>query len=74
MAASAPNWHDPGVFEVQAEVRKGDSLDEARDIMIDVTEDRQDAVSQQEEVERAKQQMLKQRELAAGHQQNRRRS
>ena len=65
VAASASSWHDPGVFEVEAEVRKGDSLEAARDIMFEVTEKAGDTPFTEEEVERAKQQLLKQRELAA---------
>ena len=64
--ASAASWHDPGVFEVEAEVRKGDSLDAARDILLDVTEkSAADTPFTEDEVEPAKQQLLKPRELAA---------
>ncbi len=65
VAASASNWHDPGVFEVEAEVRKGDSLDAARDILLDVTESAGNSPFSEGEVERAKLQILKARELAA---------
>ena len=53
------------MFEVQAEVRKGDSLDKVRDILLEVTESAGETPFSKEEVERAKQQLLKQRELAA---------
>jgi zinc protease len=65
VTASASNWHDPGVFEVGAEVRKGDSLDAAKDILLEVTEKAGDSPFSEAEVERARQQLLKARELAA---------
>ncbi len=65
VGASNASWHDPGVFMVQAEVRKGDSLDAVRDKLIEVTETAGDKPFSQEEVDRAKQRLLKQRELAA---------
>lgn len=66
VSANASNWHDPGVFEVEAEVRKGDSLEAAKDILLEVTEKAGDTPFSEADVERAKQQLLKQRELAAG--------
>jgi len=65
VSASSASWHDPGVFEVQAEVRKGDSLDTVRDKLLEITEHSGDEPFSKEEVERAKTQLLKQRELAA---------
>jgi len=65
VSANASNWHDPGVFEVDAEVRKGDSIDAAREVLLDVTEKAGESTFSEAEVERAKQQLLKQRELAA---------
>jgi zinc protease len=65
VSAGSASWHDPGVFEVDAEVRRGDSLENARDTMLEVTEKAGDAPFSEEEVNRAKQQLLKQRELAA---------
>ncbi len=62
--ASAVSWHDPAIFEVDAEVRKGDSLDAVRDILLDITEKSGDTTFSDEEVNRAKQHLLKQRELA----------
>src|SRR5487761_1642204 len=53
--------HDPGLFETQAEVRRGDSLDAARDLLIATTEAVGDKGVSDEEVERAKQQLLKDR-------------
>ncbi len=65
VSAGDPSWHDPGAFEVSAEVRKGDSLDAARDILLSVTETSGDKPFTDEEVARAKQRLLKQRELDA---------
>ncbi len=65
VAAGNVSWHDPGVFQVQAEVRKGDSLDAVRDTMIELTEAAGEKPYSAEEIERARQQLLKQRELAA---------
>ena len=67
VGANASNFHDPGLFEVDADVRKGDSLEAARDILLDVTEKAGDTPFSEGEVERAKQQLLKQRELAAAN-------
>jgi zinc protease len=53
--------HDPGLFEVEAEVRRDDSLDDARDILIATTEAVGDEGVSDAEVERAKQQLLKDR-------------
>ncbi|MGH7139138.1 MAG: M16 family metallopeptidase, partial [Pirellulales bacterium] len=53
--------HDPGLFEVTAEVRRDDPLEQVRDILLKTTEAvGKDGVSE-EEVERAKQQLLKDR-------------
>lgn len=53
--------HDPGLFQVLAEVRRDDSLEDARDILLKTTE----AVGQEgvsdAELERARQQLLKDR-------------
>ncbi len=65
VSAGATSWHDPGVFEVDAEVRKGDSLEEAKDVMLKVVESAADKPFTEAEVERAKQKLLKQRELNA---------
>jgi zinc protease len=65
VSAGASNWHDPGVFDVEVEVRKGDSLEAGRDTMLEVVEKAGDEMPTEADVERAKQQLLKQRELAA---------
>jgi zinc protease len=53
--------HDPGLFEVMAEVRRADPLDEVRDILIATTEAVGKEEVSDEEVERARQQLLKER-------------
>lgn len=63
--ADFSSWHDAGVFEVGAEVRKGDSLDAAKDALLAVTEGLAKERVTKEEVERAKQRILKNRELMA---------
>ncbi|MGD9722332.1 MAG: M16 family metallopeptidase [Pirellulales bacterium] len=65
VGAGNASWHDPGVFQVQAEVRKGDSIDVVRDKLIEITEAAGDKPFSDEDVERAKQQLIKQRELVA---------
>ncbi len=65
VSAGATSWHDPGVFEVDAEVRKDDSLDAAKDVMLETVEKAADTPFTEAEVERAKQQLIKQRELSA---------
>jgi zinc protease len=60
---TAEAWHDPGVLEVLVEVSRGDSLDAARDTLIDVLERLGTEKVSAEEVERAKRQILKEREL-----------
>lgn len=67
VSCGATSWHDAGVFEVEVEVRRQDSLEAARDIMLQVCENvGKDGVTK-EEVERAKQTLLKQRELSAAN-------
>ena len=65
VSASVNSWHDPGVFDLMVEVRKENSLDDAREIMIDTVEKMGVEDISNEEVERAKRQILKRRELAA---------
>jgi zinc protease len=65
VGAGVTSYHDPGVFEVEAEVRKENSLDTARGILIDIAEKMADEGVSDEEVERVKRQILKNRELAA---------
>jgi zinc protease len=65
VSAGPTNYHDPGLFEVEAEARRDSPLEQVRDILIDVTEKIGDADITQEEVERSKLGILKHRELAA---------
>ena len=67
VSSSSMSFHDPGVFEVAAEVRKGDSLDDVRDTLLEVTEKSGETPFTAEEVNRSKQQLLKNRELAAAN-------
>lgn len=67
VGSQAYNWHDPGMFEVEAEVRKGDSIEAVRDKMLEVLEKAGESSFSEAEVERAKLQLLKQRELAAAN-------
>lgn len=64
--SSAYAWHDPGVLEIAAEVRKDQSLEEVQKTLLEVLEKelRQHPITQ-EEVDRARRQLLKARELAA---------
>jgi zinc protease len=57
--------HDPGLFEMSAEVPKDNSLDEVRDVMITTAETLAVKGVTAEEVNRAKKQILKAREMAA---------
>jgi zinc protease len=63
--ASARGQHDPGLLMTQAEVRDPKELDEVRDIIITTVEDIGMHGVTAEEVNRARQQILKARELAA---------
>lgn len=67
VAAYVFNGREPGMFEALAEVRREDSLEEARDVLIEVTESVADKGVSDEDVERARQQLLKQRELTAAN-------
>src|ERR1043166_2971079 len=68
-AASASAYagaeHDPGLMVLDAEVSKDNSLDEVRDTLIRIAEEIGSKGVTSEEVNRARQQILKQRELAA---------
>ena len=64
-SASAGQEHDPGLFSLDAEVPKDNSLEEARDLLIATAEDVGAKGVTAEEVNRAKQQILKARERAA---------
>ena len=65
VSAGVTNFHDPGVFELEAEVRKENSLETARDILISVAERVAVEGVTGEEVERVKRQILKHREQEA---------
>lgn len=64
VAAFVFNGHDPGLFEAEAELRRDDPLEEVRDILLNVTEGVAESGVSDEEVERARRQLLKQREQA----------
>jgi zinc protease len=64
-SASAGREHDPGLFSTDAEVPRGGSLDEVRELLISTTEEVGAKGVTAEEVNRAKQQILKARERAA---------
>ena len=64
-SASARREHDPGLFMADAEVPKDSSLDEVREILLSTIENIGAQGVQPEEVNRAKQQILKARERAA---------
>jgi len=63
--ASARGEHDPGLMELEAEVPRDSSLDEVRDLLISTAEQVGAKGVTAEEVNRARQQILKARELAA---------
>ncbi len=64
-SAFARPTHDPGLMTLEAEVPKDSSLEEVRDIIIATAEQIGAKGLTPEEVNRAKRQILKQRELAA---------
>ena len=57
-------FHDPGLIQVFAEVRDRQTLEKVRRVMIDEIEKIGEDGVNEEEVERVKQQLLKQRELS----------
>ncbi len=63
VSASAGGYHDPGMFEIEAEVRKEKSLDDARNEILAIVEGIKDADLTKEEVERSKTRLLKNLEL-----------
>jgi zinc protease len=63
--ASASREHDPGLFEMNAEVPKENSMDEVENLMLTTAETLADKGVTPEEVNRAKKQILKARELAS---------
>ena len=64
-SAYAEASHDPGLFTADAEVLKDSSPEEVRDLMLGIVEDIGTGGVTAEEVNRARQQILKARELAA---------
>jgi zinc protease len=65
-AAFAQRQHDPSLLYASAEVAKDGNIEEVRDLLIGVFEGAATAAAlTEEEVNRAKQQILKQRELAS---------
>ncbi len=65
MRASAQSTHDPGVIEFTAEGTKGTPIEAVRDELIAIVEGMKEQGPTAEEVERAKRQILKNRELSA---------
>jgi len=67
VSAEPEALHDPGMLEIMAEVNTKDltTLEQVRDVMYSVLDDVIRAGVTQEEVDRARQKMLKDRELAA---------
>ena len=65
VAAFAQGEHDPGLLQVEAEVRDSKTLNEVRDIIVSTVEEIGAKGVTDEEVNRAKRQLLKARELAA---------
>jgi len=64
-SAGAGREHDPGLFSLDASVPKDGSLDEVRDLLISTSEEVGVSGVTPEEVNRARQQILKARERAA---------
>ncbi|HVV99266.1 MAG TPA: insulinase family protein, partial [Planctomycetaceae bacterium] len=60
-------WHDPGVVRLMAEVNKGNAPELVLEGMLDVLEQIGEKGVTEEEVERARVQFLKQRELSAAN-------
>jgi len=65
ISGAAFAWHDPGVIRLMAEVAAGNSPEAVLDAMLDTLDLVVDRGVTREEVDRAKQRLLKQRELAA---------
>lgn len=65
VSAAARSLHDPGMLSIQAEVPRDGGLDDVRDSIIAVVEALGTQGVTAEEVERARQQILKGRDLAA---------
>jgi zinc protease len=65
ISGAAFAWHDPGVIRLMAEVVAGNSPEAVLDTLIDTLDLVMDRGVTAEEVDRAKQRLLKQRELSA---------
>jgi len=65
VSTGAGGYHDPGIFEVEAEVRKEKPLAEVKDEVLAIVEGVKDADISKEEVDRAKTRRLKDLELNA---------
>jgi zinc protease len=65
ISGAAFAWHDPGVIRIMAEVAAGNSPEAVLDSLLDTLDLVVDRGVTREEVDRAKQRLLKQRELAA---------
>jgi zinc protease len=65
VSGSAQPLHDPGTLDLMAQVGRGQSVDEVRDILLKLVEGVASQGVTAEEVRRAKQQILNQRELAS---------
>ncbi len=69
VSSNAFAWHDPGVLMVMAEVRKENSLDEVRDLLLkELQKVVAEGISEQE-MNRARQQLLAARQLASANSQ-----
>jgi zinc protease len=64
VSGSAQPLHDPGTLDLMAQVGRGQSVDEVRDLLLKLVEGVAAEGVTAEEVRRAKQQILNQRELA----------
>jgi zinc protease len=65
VAVDVTSWHDPGVFELFAEVRKEDSLETAIETLLSTAENFTKTPVTAEEVDRARTKLLKLREQRA---------
>lgn len=65
VSGAAFAWHDPGVLRFMAEVPKGNDPQVVLGTMIDTLDEVRTKGASKEEVERAKQRLIKQRELSA---------
>jgi zinc protease len=63
VSSSAGGYHDPGMLEIEAEVRKDKPLSDVRDEVLAIVEGIKESDLSKEEVERSKTRLLKNREL-----------